>query len=213
MPASRATVDHIVLHDKDGIVDESNVAEGKLDRVARNATPVALKPAVNPLLRDAENAADEIQQDLPDAPSLGALIAPVGDDLGRVLDESYEQLDVTDGVDDVEFAPVRGGIGVGGGDNEEVGSENPDEAAGCHTEYESRRADARIGREAPERTSEVLRAGDYGENEGMEGEGDVVEGYGRGEAVVTGCVLLSNDGRVIKGRGRDKVRSKAFSNY
>lgn len=197
-----------MLHNEHRIIHKRNVPQRELDRVPRDATPVALDPAIDALLCDAQHPAEKVQQDLPDAPALCALVAPVRDHLGRILDERDEKLDVADRVDDVESAPVCGGVdGASGGSgcDEEVGREDAEEAAGSDAEDEARRADARVGGETPEGSGEILRGGDDREEQGVESESDVVEGDGGGQAGVTGGVLFANDGGVVEGGVGDEV--------
>ncbi|KAI9158718.1 Leucine--tRNA ligase [Paramyrothecium foliicola] len=224
----RVTVKDVVLDDKDGIVEEANVAKGELDGVSGDTAPVAEQVAVDPLLGDAQDATGDVEQDLPDAPAGGAAVAPVGEDLGGELDEGDEQLDVAEGVDDVEGAPVgdgvesegRGRVGAGagrggtGGGDEAEGDEDADDGAGRDAEDEAARACAggAVGEGGPH-GGHVLGGGDDGEDEGVQGEDDVVELDGRGEAVVAGGVLVAHDGGVVQGRvgGESAGSSKSLA--
>lgn len=114
-----------MLQHEEHIKKDANLAQAKLDRVARDAAPVVLEVAVDALLADAQESAPEVQQDGPDAPALGALVAEVGEQLRRVLDERDDELDVANGVDNVEVAPVHGRVDLatrcGGGADNDVG--------------------------------------------------------------------------------------------
>lgn len=101
-----------MLGHKHQIVEHAHIAQRELSRVTRDAGPVALQPGVKEELGDAEDAAQEVQQDLADAPALGAAVPEVIRELGSVLDQRDEQLDVRDGVDDVEPRPRRLGVRV-----------------------------------------------------------------------------------------------------
>ncbi len=145
-------VNHIVLQDEQHVEEYANLAEAKLDRVTRDAAPVVLEPAVDPLLRDAQHAARQVQQDLPDAPALGALVADVGAQLRRVLDERHDELDVAEGVDDVEVAPVDGGVnGVTAArdTHDEVGDGDADEGASGQADGEAARAGGGVADRRP----------------------------------------------------------------
>lgn len=123
-----------MLHDEHGIIKEGDVSKRKLDRIARDAAPVTLKIAIDALLRNAEHSAQEIEEDLPYAPALCALVPPVGESLRRVLDERDEHLDIADGVDDVERAPICARVDADAGsrseEDDEVGCKYAGEAAG-----------------------------------------------------------------------------------
>lgn len=95
-----------MLYDKDRIVDERYLAEGKLYGISRDPGPVALAQGVNAHLSDAEDAAADVQQDLCDRPSVGRAVTRIGQDLGRVLDERDEQLHVAQRVHEVKQAPA-----------------------------------------------------------------------------------------------------------
>jgi hypothetical protein len=134
-----------VLDNKGNVVDDADVAEGELDGVTGNAAPVALDVAVDGLLGDAEDSACNVKQDSPDTPAVGALVAPVDDELRGVLDEGDDDLDVADGVDDVELAPVAGRVdgaarprGLSAGDDE-AGASDAEDAAGGDAQGEARR--------------------------------------------------------------------------
>ncbi|KYK55668.1 hypothetical protein DCS_07632 [Drechmeria coniospora] len=198
-------VEDVMLKDEDAVVDHARVPEGKLDGVAGDAAPVALLPAIDALLGDAQDAAGEVEEDLPDAPAARAPVAGVGDDLGRVLDEGDEELDVAEGIDDVEGAPVGGGIdmarGGGGGADDEAGDGDAGDAAKEDTDDEAARPSADGRGEAPQGVGEerVLRDRDEGENGGVQGENDVVELNRRRQATVAGGVLFADDGGVVEG--------------
>ena len=99
-------IQDVVLQHEGGVIGDADVAEGELDGVSRDAGPVALGVRVEGLLGDAEEAADGVEQDLPDAPAGGAGVAVVRDELRRVLDESDDELDVRERVHGVEPAPA-----------------------------------------------------------------------------------------------------------
>ncbi|CAG9999814.1 unnamed protein product [Clonostachys byssicola] len=204
-------VEHVVLPDEDAVVGHARVAEHELDRVARDAAPVVLEVAVDPLLCDAQDPAQHVQEDLPDAPPLCALVAVVGDHLRRVLDERDDDLDVPDGVDDVELAPVDGRVaGARGQEDDEDGDDDAGHAAGADAQDGPARAGAAAGREPPQRPGEeVLRGDDEAEGEAVEGEDDVVELDGRGQAAVAGGVLRPDDGGVVEDGVGGKVRREA----
>lgn len=201
--ALSASVQDIMLREEDQVVHHAHVAEQQLDRVARDAAPVALQRAVEDELRDAQRAAREVQQDLPDGPAGRAPVAEVGRHLRRVLDERDQQLDVPDRVHGVEPAPAGGRVGRRarpwrGRHHHHHHREHGRDAARPHAADEPAGPVAGRGREAPGGGHEVLRRGDDGQNERMRGEGDVVEGDGGRVAVVSGGVLLADEGAVVE---------------
>ena len=211
-----------MLGHEDGVVGHADVAEDELDGVAGYAAPVALEVAVEALLGDAEDAAGEVEEDLPDAPAAGALVAVVGEDLRGVLCQGDDDLDVADGVDDVEGAPVDGRVhragvaAAGGGEgDDEVGAGHAEAAAGADAEHGQAGAgagDGGAGVEAPQAAAEdeVLRRGDEAEGEAVQGEDEVVEGDGGRQAAVAGGVLGPDEGGAVEGRILAKVRGEAF---
>lgn len=76
-----------MLSHEEQVIQHTHVAQRELDGVARYAAPVALEPGIDDQLSDTQQAAEEVQQDLPYAPSLGAAVAEVVRELRRVLDE------------------------------------------------------------------------------------------------------------------------------
>ena len=201
-----------MLQYKRRIIDHTGVAEGKLDRVPRDAAPVTLEPAVDGLLADAEHPARQVEQDLPDAPAAGAPVAPVGQQLGRVLDESDDDLDVPGRVDDVQRAPPRRRveIRVASAEDDEADAGDADEAPGADAEGEAARSGAEAGLEPPQGAGEeVLRRGDDAEGEAVQGKGYVVELDGRGEAGVAGGVLGADGGGDVEGEAGGEVRGEA----
>lgn len=104
------SVKNVMLGHEDDIVDHAHLTQGELDRVPCDTAPVPLEVAINTLLTHAEDTTCEIQEDLQDTPALSALVSVVCNNLGRVLDQGNDQLDVTHGIDDVQLDPVRYGI-------------------------------------------------------------------------------------------------------
>ena len=209
---------------EEGIVYDADVPQGKLDGVAGDAAPVALEVAVDDELAHAQDPARQVQQDLPDAPAGGALVAVVGQGLGRVLDEGDEQLDVADGVDNVEVAPVDSRVGggrrlgatavLGRGRDDGAHEQHAGEAADGDAQDEVAGAIAGVGREGPQRArEEVLRGGEDADDGGVQREDEVVEVGGRVEAVVAGRVLGADDGRVEEGSVGDEVGGEAWGSY
>lgn len=76
-----------MLQHKHRINDKTDITQRKLDRVARQAAPIVLQARVDQQLRDGQDAADEVEQDLLDGPAGGGLAEVVGVDLGE---EFYE---------------------------------------------------------------------------------------------------------------------------
>lgn len=95
------SINDVMLGNEDCVKDHANVCEEELDWVSSDATPISFEVTIDGKLGDAEDAASEIEQDLPDAPTLRALIADIGQQLGRKLDEGDEQLDVTQSIDGI----------------------------------------------------------------------------------------------------------------
>lgn len=205
-------IQNVMLHEKHAIIHHAHITQGKFDRVARNATPVVLLVSVNPLLGGAQNATHKVKCNLPNAPSLGTLIAVVGENLWREFDKGYYKLDIAYCVDDVKLAPVRGGIhgALGGGRrNDEVGDEDAEDATQCNTGDEAAGAGAGGGCEAPELAEEVLRQSDAGDDGCVEGKGNVVELNGGRQVFVSSGVLAANDRGVVEGDIGDKVCHEA----
>lgn len=200
-------IQDVVLPHEDGVVEHGDVAQHELDGVPRDAGPGALQPGVDAQLADAEHAAGHVEQDLRDGPALGGAVAVVRDDLRRELDDGDEELDVADGVGDVKGAPaggVRGGRRVvDAGRDESDGQEAAEREA-----EDGPRGRGRGDAETPLREA-VLRGGDEGEEEGVGGEGDVVELDGGGQAAVAEGVLLADYRGVVEGPVGEEVRKEA----
>lgn len=209
-----APVDDVVLNHEQHVKEDANLAEAKLDGVGRDAAPVVLQVAVNRLLGDAEHAARNVQQDLVNRPALGALVADVGEQLRRVLDQRHHELDVAERVHDVEVAPaarrIHGAAARLRADND-VGDGHAGKGARREAEHEAAGAGPRVvGGKGPEAAAEeVLRDGDGGEDEAVEGKDEVVELHGRGVPVVAGGVLPAHAGGVVEGGAGGKVAREA----
>lgn len=76
--AMRASVKNVVLGKKDAVVHHAHIPQGKFYRIACDATPVALQVTVDALLPRAQSTTRKVKRNLPDTPSLGALVAVVG---------------------------------------------------------------------------------------------------------------------------------------
>ncbi|KAL8654745.1 MAG: hypothetical protein Q9210_001328, partial [Variospora velana] len=109
---ARPRVKDISLQDKDDIKHHRHIAQAKLDRVPRYPAPVTLQQGIDDELRDAEDGAHEIQDDLFDAPPDGGFPLVVGSHLRDVLDHRDEELDVRDRVHDVEPCPTFRSVAV-----------------------------------------------------------------------------------------------------
>lgn len=208
--SSLTTVNHVVLEHENGVKHQAAVAEHKLYGVACDAAPVALEVAVDTKLRQAQDASNHIEDDLPDAPAARALVTVVGEDLGRIFDQRHQELDVANGVYNVQLAPVVCGIPRRGRPDNEAGDEDAQRGAGDDASDEAARASAGAGVEAPERAEQILRGGDEAENEGVYRKDDVVEGDGRGQAVVAGSILAAHDGGVVEGDVGSEVRGETW---
>lgn len=205
-----------MLGHEEHIVEHADVPEQEFNRVARYATPVALQVRVDALLRDAQDAAREIQKDLRDAPALGALVLLVVVELGRVLDQRHEQLHVRDGVDDVQPGPGRRGVAArrAAAPHHDGHDDDGEDGAQGHAQDGARGLGSGRAVEAPGAREEVLRGRDDAEEEAVAGEDDVVEGDG-GEvarAVAVG-VLLADDRGPVEGRVGDEVGEEACRVY
>lgn len=139
-----------MLEHEKNVVYHADVAESKLDRVAGDTRPVALEVRVYQKLGNAKHAADEVEQNASDGPTLGAPVAEVGEELGEVLDDGDEQFDVGDGVHHIEPGPIGGGVGIGGdgGDDEDHDADG-DEGAKEEAEDGTRGPSARGRLETP----------------------------------------------------------------
>lgn len=152
------------------IVQHGYIAQGKLYRVARDAGPVALKVRVDALLGNAENTTSKVEQDLPDAPALGALVLRIVVQLWRVLDERHKELDVRDGIDDIEPGPgpprvsCRSRVLSG---NEDDDADNRQDGASGHTEDQTGWSGARRALKPPQRRKHVLRRRDGADDHGV----------------------------------------------
>lgn len=206
--SSLTTVNHIVLKHEDGVKHQAAVTEHKLYGVACDAAPVMLEVAVNTKLRQAQDTSNHVEDDLPDAPAARALVAVVCEDLGRIFDQCHQELDVANGVYNVQLTPVGRRIPRRSRPDNETGNQDAQRGAGDDAGDEATRASAGGGFKAPERAEEILRGGDEAENEGVNRKDDVVEGDGRGQAVIAGGILAAHDGRVVEGDVGDKVRGE-----
>lgn len=197
--SSLTTVNHIVLEHEDGVKHQAAVAEHKLYGVACDAAPVALEITVDTKLRQAQDASNHIEDNLPDAPAARALVTVVCEDLGRIFDQRHQELDVANSIYNVQLAPVGRGIPRRSRPDNETGNQDAQRGAGNDTRDEAARASAGAGFEAPGRAEEILRGSDEAEDEGVQRKDDVVEGDGRGQAVVAGGILAAHDGGVVEG--------------
>lgn len=188
-----------MLQHKQDIIHHAHKPQRKLDGITRNPTPVMLQVAINRLLRNAQHTTDKIKQNLPDAPAAGALVARIGNELGRKLDERDEQLDVSKGVDDVEVAPVDGRVGVIAGADNDVRHHDARDGTREDAEREAAGSAGGVVRKGPETRQEVLRDGEDAEDAGVQRKDNVVEGDGGREARVAGGVLLADAGGVVEG--------------
>lgn len=198
-------VNHIVLEHENGVKKQAAVAEQKLYGVACYATPVMLEVAVDTKLRQAQDASNHVEEDLPNAPAARALVTVVGEDLGRKLDQRHQEFDVARGIDNVQLAPIGRGIPRWSRPDDDTADQDAQRAAGNDARDEAARASAGAGFEAPERAEEILRGGDEAEDEGVRRKDDVVEGDGRGQAVVAGGILAAHEGGVVEGGVGDEV--------
>lgn len=198
-----------MLSYEDGIVDHGDLAKCKLGRVTSDAAPIMLKVAINALLADAEDATSEVEEDLHDAPALGALVFIVEDHLRHVFDKGDDEFDIAYGVDNVKGYPVDQGIISGGRSNKHVGKSDTGDAAGGDAKDEAARTVVRAHIEAPERVEEILGRYDEREDDAMEGKGDVVELDGGLEAVIPGGILSTDFGGVVECSVGNKVCKEA----
>lgn len=76
-------IQHIMLQHKHRVDHKTDIAQRELDRVTRQPAPIVLQARVNQQLRDGQDAADEVEQDLLDGPADGRLAKVVGVDLGE----------------------------------------------------------------------------------------------------------------------------------
>ena len=190
-----------MLQHKQHVINHAHISERKLDWVAGDAAPVTLQVAINTLLADTQNTTHQVEENLPDAPAAGALVARISKQLRRKLDEGDQQLDVAQRIHDIEIAPVGGRIDVSpgsGGAYDEVYRAHADDAAGYQTQCETAWAAAGVRGKGPRSAGEVLRDGDDAYNGGVQGEDDVVEGNGGRVALVSGGILFADAVRVVQ---------------
>lgn len=148
-----------MLQHKQQIINHAHIPQRKLDWVAGDTTPVTLQVAVNTLLTDTQNAAHQVEQNLPDAPAAGALVARISKQLRRVLYQGNQQLDVAQRIHDIEVAPVgsRVDIPLGSGSaHDNVRRADSNDAAGCQTQRETTRAAAGVRSKGPSFAGDVL---------------------------------------------------------
>lgn len=99
-------VEDVVLIDENDVERDADKAEAKLDWVARDARPVTRDIGIQNELRNAEDTASEIQQDVADAPANSRAHFVVDVNLRAVLDEADGKLDVAQVIKDVN--PLNG---------------------------------------------------------------------------------------------------------
>lgn len=198
-----------MLSDEDAVVDHADVAERKLDRVARDTAPVTLLVAVNGLLADAQDATRQIQQDLRDAPALGALVVVVGDNLGCVLDQSHDKLDIADGIHNIQSDPIVERVVSSRGGNNDTRQDDPCDTTGGNPKDEAARAIPGAWGKVPQGGEQVLGDGDDGQDQSVESKRDVVELDGGLEAAVAGSILGTDLRGVVEGQVGDKVCEEA----
>jgi hypothetical protein len=87
-----------MLQHEDDIKHNGNVAETKLDRVARDTAPVILQRRVDAELCERQPAAGEIEQHRVDAPADGRFAFVIDPGLWYVLEEDGEKFDVAESV-------------------------------------------------------------------------------------------------------------------
>lgn len=185
-----------MLVDEYRVVHHRNVTQSKLDGISCDARPVTLNIAVDALLSNAKNTAAKVQQNLNDAPTLGRLVAVVDEDLRRVLDDCDDQLDVGNGVNHIEPHPsmkrsLRAITFWRTQDNKDDG-DDPHNAAKEYTEDESARFVSFAWCKPPNSGEEVLTRGDYGHQDAVQCEGDVVELHGWRKPLVAGGILSAD---------------------
>ena len=88
------SVQAVVLHHEEYVKGYREESQSELGRVSEQRSPVIIVVRYHEHLEHAESAACEVQQDVPDAPSDGALSAEVHESLGYVFDEGDAELDV-----------------------------------------------------------------------------------------------------------------------
>lgn len=198
-----------MLSDEDAVVDHADVAERKLDRVTRDAAPVTLLVAVNGLLADTQDATRQIEQDLRDAPTLGTLVVVVGDNLGRVLDQGHDKLDIADGIHNIQGDPIIERIVPSRGGNNDTRQNDPCDTAGGYPKDESAGSIPGAWGKVPQRGEQILGDGDDGQDQSVESKRDVVELDGGLEAAVTGSILGTDLRGVVESQVGDKVREEA----
>lgn len=126
-----------------------------------------------------------------------------------ILDQRDNQLDVRDGIHHIESTPARPRVTVARGPgDDECDEDNARDATKCDARDEAAGLGAR-GRGEPPETWKILAGCDAGEEKGVSGEGDIVEGDGRGKAMVACGVLGADDGRIVEAGVRDEVCQKA----
>lgn len=198
----------MLQHEHD-IKSHTHVPQPELDRVPRDAAPIALQFRINDQLHDTQHPTHEIQQDLRDAPSHGGFMLVVGVHLRHILNEGDEQLDITNGVDDVDPRPARRIItGPRPRSDEQAHEHNGQDAADRESPNDPTDVLCTLG-EAPYALGELAPA-EGTHDDGVEGEDDVVQadgGLGRGG--VADGVLAADHGGGVEGEGGDEVGDEA----
>jgi len=97
---------------EDYVKEYACIRKKQFDWVARQAIPVGLKVTVYEELQKRGDSASKVKQNLMDTPALGWLPIPVQIYLRTVFYKCTHQLDVTQGIDNVDPFPIVNASGV-----------------------------------------------------------------------------------------------------
>lgn len=95
----RATVQNVMLCYEYNIKEEADVAQTELCGISSDPRPVSLKTCVYQKLCHRQDTTSEIEEYLPDRPSLSAFALVIEVGLGNIFQKCCDELDVSEDVD------------------------------------------------------------------------------------------------------------------
>lgn len=183
-----------MLHNEEEIEGETFRSEKGLGKITRKRGEIALCDCTNDLLGDTKRASDNVQQNHGKAPSDGTPPLSVQKQLGEVLDDGTDDLDLA-GIPKIDIpiqAAQKGGEEAHDDGDEGEGGDNGDALVGGRARGEE----------------EELQDEDCAHDGAVRGEEDVVELDLRG--VARGGLVRVGDGRQeVRAEGEDGVGDEA----
>lgn len=105
--ASVVFVKDIMLQHEERIIHHAHISQQEFYGIASETIPAALQVAINRQLGNAQHTTRQIQQDLPDAPTLRTLVPEIPQHLRCKLHQRYQQLNIAQRIYRIDVAPFR----------------------------------------------------------------------------------------------------------